>query len=142
MDTRTLINLAHLSLIVPLFMYVGIVKYDIPESIFNIMIALGLYVIIYHGYKLIVRFQQKSGFAWVNALHFLYIGPLLVYIGYKKKETPRSAFEILLLFAFAAGGYHLYEFAEHSTMNTKHGGGSSETVVRTEKVVDMKNTGS
>jgi hypothetical protein len=142
MDKHTIINLAHILLIVPFFIYIGIVKYDVPELIFNILIGLGIYVIIYHGYNLLVRFQQKSGFAWVNALHFLYIGPLLIYIGYKKKETPRSAFEILLLFAFAAGGYHLYEFAAYSSMNSKQSGGSSETVVRSEKVVDMKNTSS
>lgn len=37
-----------------------------------------------------------------------YVGPLLMWIGLKGEDTPRSAFEILLILAFAAGGYNLY----------------------------------
>jgi hypothetical protein len=31
-----------------------------------------------------------------------------------KKDTPRPAYELLLLTAFAAFGYHLYELAAYS----------------------------
>jgi hypothetical protein len=46
--------------------------------------------------------------AWVNALHVILIAPLLLFIGYHKKETPRFAYELLLMLGFAAGGYHLF----------------------------------
>jgi hypothetical protein len=36
------------------------------------------------------------------------VAPLLLYIGYHGKETTRQAFEALLLLAFAALGYNLY----------------------------------
>jgi hypothetical protein len=49
----------------------------------------------------------------VNLIHALWIGPLLLYIGAKKKETPRPAYELLLLTAFGALGYHMYELAAH-----------------------------
>lgn len=48
---------------------------------------------------------------WVNLIHFLWIGPLILYIGAYKKETPRPAYELLLLTTFGALGYHLYELA-------------------------------
>jgi hypothetical protein len=38
----------------------------------------------------------------------LLVAPLLFWIGYYKKDTSRQAFEMLLLLAFAAGGYNLY----------------------------------
>jgi hypothetical protein len=55
--------------------------------------------------------MKGSGYAWVNAVHALAVGPLLIYIGSLGEEAPRPAFEGLLLFAFAAFGYHLYELA-------------------------------
>jgi hypothetical protein len=36
------------------------------------------------------------------------VAPLLIYIGYNKKETPRFAYELMLMGGFAAGGYHLF----------------------------------
>ncbi len=130
MDTHTIINLFHILLIVPFFVYVGIIKSDIPAPLYYLLMALGVIVTLYHGYKLAVRVQAKSGLAWINAVHAFYVGPLLFYIGYKQKDTPRSAYELLLLLAFAAGGYHLYEFAAYSSMK----GGAPA------KVVDMTNT--
>jgi len=41
-------------------------------------------------------------------IHVLLIAPLLLYIGYHQKETPRQAYEMLLLLAFGALGYHLF----------------------------------
>ena len=45
---------------------------------------------------------------WINYLHILIVGPLLLFIGYKNTETPRYAFELLLMLGFASIGYHLY----------------------------------
>ena len=56
---------------------------------------------------------QKGESAWVNYIHFLIIGPLLVYIGYLGLETPRKMFEILLLLGMAAIGYHGYYLAQY-----------------------------
>jgi hypothetical protein len=36
------------------------------------------------------------------------VGPLLLFIGAKGYDTPRWAFELLAMTAFAAFGYHLY----------------------------------
>ena len=72
------------------------------------LVVIGAIVLVYHGFRLAMKLKTRSSSAWVNAIHVLLIAPLLIYIGYHKKETPRSAYELLLMLGFAAGGYHLY----------------------------------
>jgi hypothetical protein len=49
---------------------------------------------------------------WVNLIHILLVGPLLVYIGYNSEKTHRLYFELLLMLGFAAIGYHGYYLLE------------------------------
>jgi hypothetical protein len=49
---------------------------------------------------------------WVNLIHILLVGPLLLYIGYNGEKTPRLYFELLLMLGFAAIGYHGYYMLE------------------------------
>ena len=52
---------------------------------------------------------MKQGKAyWVNLIHILLVGPVLVYIGYNGEKTQRLYFELLLMLGFAAIGYHGY----------------------------------
>ena len=111
MDARILLNLFHILLIAPFFLWVGISRSTIPSFVYTLLLFLGIVLIVYHGYKSYVRWTQNSCHIWVNLVHAALLGPLLVYIGAMKKETPRPAYEILLLFAFSALGYHLYELA-------------------------------
>lgn len=113
MDTRVLLNLFHILLVVPFFLWVGVSRGTLPDGTFITCLVLGLIVFLYHGFKAWIRLQQKSGLVWINLVHFLWVGPLLMYIGAKKKEAPRPAYELLLLTGFAALGYHLYELAAH-----------------------------
>lgn len=50
------------------------------------------------------------------------IAPLLLYIGYYGKNTPRAAFELILMLAFAGFGYHTYSLM--LLLNTVTGGKS------------------
>jgi hypothetical protein len=113
MDIHVLVNLFHILLVVPFLLWIGVSRGNLPDGAFVACLLLGLLVTIYHGYKTWVRLGLKSSYVWVNLIHFLWIGPLLAYIGMKKKDTPRPAFELLLLTAFGALGYHLYELAVH-----------------------------
>lgn len=119
MDKHSIINLFHIVFLVPLFLYVGIQKTETNSVVFNILLSLGIIVFLYHSYKAYNRYVSGSSLLWINLLHAFYVAPLLFYIGMKKEATPRSAFEILLLFAFAAGGYHLYELAAYTAWKTK-----------------------
>jgi hypothetical protein len=111
-DNHFWIAIIHLLFVVPLFLYVGFTRSETPRWLYLALLAIGVIVLVYHGFKLIVRLKNRSGYSWVNAIHVLLVAPLLMYIGYNKKETPRSAYELLLMAGFAAGGYHLFSIVK------------------------------
>jgi hypothetical protein len=110
-----IISLFHILAVVPLFLYVGFMRDKTASHVYPILLGLGLIVLFYHAYKVFRKMQLGSSSAWVNWIHALYVGPLLIYIGRQGKDTPRSAYELLLLGGFGAAGYHIYSFA--SEMN-------------------------
>ena len=114
MDAHVLLNLFHILFVVPFFVWVGVMRGKLPPLVFKILIGLGILLVVYHGYKAYIRLMQKSNFVWVNLVHALWVGPLLFYIGIGGEKTQRPAYELLLLTAFGALGYHLYEMAAHS----------------------------
>lgn len=107
MNQYLLVHLFHILFVGTLFMYVGIRKTSIPAIMFPILLTLGIVIIAYHLYKVYNYMQQGKGY-WVNLIHVLLVGPLLVYIGYQGVKTARLYFELLLMFGFAAIGYHGY----------------------------------
>ena len=112
LDSHFALSIVHLLLVVPLFLFVGFKRADTPHWLYLALFAIGCVILVYHGYKLFLRLKNKSSGAWVNAVHLLIIAPLLIYIGYHKKETPRSAYELMLMLGFAAGGYHLFSLVK------------------------------
>lgn len=106
-DTRILIRIFHIFIVGSLFLYVGINKNKIKKEMFTVLIYLGFIIILYHLYKL-YGYMKENKSIWVNIIHILIIGPLLLYIGYNGEKTERKYFEILLMLGFASIGYHLY----------------------------------
>ena len=111
-DNHFWLAVIHLILIVPLFLYVGFVRADTPRWLYLALLSIGLVIVVYHGYKLVVRLKNRSGQSWINAIHLLTVAPLLIYIGYHKKDTPRFAYELMLMLGFGAGGYHLFSLVK------------------------------
>jgi ABC-type uncharacterized transport system YnjBCD permease subunit len=111
-DNRFWLAIIHLLFVVPLFLYVGFTRAETPRWLYLALLAIGIIVLVYHGFKLVIRLKNRSGYSWVNAIHVLLVAPLLIYIGYNKKETPRSSYELLLMAGFAAGGYHLFSLVK------------------------------
>ena len=109
MDTRILINLFHIIFVAPFLIWVGITRGNLPDGVFTALIALGILVVIYQGYKAWGRIGSQ--YIWINLIHVLWIGPLLIYIGAGRATTKRPAYDLLLLTAFGALGYHLYILA-------------------------------
>jgi Na+-transporting methylmalonyl-CoA/oxaloacetate decarboxylase beta subunit len=97
------VHLFHLIIIGSLFLYVGIVRTNIPTFMFPLLLTLGFVVIGYHMWK---AWKKSFSGIWVNYIHLFIVGPLLIYIGYKGKEAPRLYFELLLMLGFASIGYH------------------------------------
>jgi hypothetical protein len=103
MEKEFYVHLFHIILVGGLFYYIGTRRDEMPKIMFPILIGLGCFIIIYHIYKSLFKND-----AWVNYIHILIVGPILVYIGLYQDKTPRKFFEIILMLAFASFGYHLY----------------------------------
>lgn len=108
MDSHLLLALFHIFAVVPLFLYVALSRANTATPVYGFLLGLGVVILLYHGYKAWTRFLSGSSMIWVNLIHMLVVAPLLIYIGYREKYTPRYAYELLALIAFAALGYHTY----------------------------------
>jgi hypothetical protein len=111
-DPHILISLFHLLFVVPFFLFVGLQQAATPDAVYTSLLVLGVIITLYHGYKSYNRWMNSSPYLWVNLIHTVLVGPLLIYIGTKGKDTPRAYYEMLLLLAFGAGGYHLYSLVQ------------------------------
>ena len=98
-----IIHLAHIFIFSGLLAFIGIKQEKMPKFIYPVILSTGALVIVYHIYKSLFKKD-----AWINYIHIFILGPLLVYIGLYKEETPKKAFEISLMLAFASLGYHAY----------------------------------
>ena len=107
MDKEAIVHLFHILIVGSLFLYVGIQQTNIPSFLYPILLILGIFIILYHGYKAYNKIIIGKS-AWVNYIHIFLVGPLLIYIGYKNKATKRQYFELLLMLGFASIGYHGY----------------------------------
>ena len=107
MNSEIIVHLFHILIVGSLFIYVGIIREKIPSILFPILIVLGAVMIVYHIYKA-YNYMKLNKPYWVNLIHIILIGPLLVYIGYNNQDTSRRYFEMLLMLGFASIGYHGY----------------------------------
>ena len=105
MNPHMILALIHLVIIVPFLLYVGLGREQVPESVFKGVLALGVIVLFYQSYKAYSKISDGKS-PWINYIHIFLLSPLLLIIGYYGKNANRKYFEMLLMFAFAAGGYH------------------------------------
>lgn len=100
---ETIVHLAHILVFSTFLGYIGIMREKMPKFIYPIIFSLGILIVLYHIYKSLFKKD-----AWINYIHIFIIGPLLIYIGLYKEDTPRKAFEVSLMLAFTSFGYHGY----------------------------------
>jgi hypothetical protein len=108
MDPHIVLALAHILVIAPALLFVAFRRASVPVWTFSALLYGGLGIMLYHGFRAFVRLSKKSPYAWVNLIHALVVAPLLIYIGWNARDTPRAAYEMLAMVGFAALGYHLY----------------------------------
>jgi len=107
-DIHFALSIFHLLFVVPFFLYIFIQRAATPDFIYNILFVVGLFVLVYQTYKALLRYSTNSSSLWINLIHIFLIAPLIIYIGFNAKKTPRAAYELLGLTTFAAAGYHLF----------------------------------
>jgi len=105
---HSIINLFHILVLFPLFLYVGYYRNESPIWIYSILFGFGLITTLYH----IHGAMNEVAPLWVHMLHFCLIGPLLMYIGYNARDTGRSYYEMLLVIAFGSL-YHLLNYMRY-----------------------------
>lgn len=108
MDSHLLLSLFHIFAVVPLFLYVALSRGNTVKGVYGFLLVLGAIILLYHLFKAWKRYTSGSPLLWVNLIHVFYVAPLLIYIGYREKDTPRYVYELLAMVAFAALGYHTY----------------------------------
>jgi lipoprotein signal peptidase len=89
------------------FLYIAIHKNTTPLFMYHILLVLGLITL---GVHLFIGYNKlkASKNPWVNCIHIFIIAPILLYIGYHKQTSRLLYYELLMLIAFAAIGYHSY----------------------------------
>jgi hypothetical protein len=102
------LSLFHIFIVFPLLMYIAVFRGFVPLWVYQGVLCLGVVLLVYHLYRLVTKWKAHSVTVWINAVHVLFVAPLLIYIGKNAYDTPRWAFEILAMGAFATLGYNLY----------------------------------
>lgn len=108
MDTHLLLSLFHIFAVVPFFLFIALNRANTSQTVYRIAFIIGIVITLYHAYKAFLKWKAGSASLWVNLIHMLFVGPLLIYIGYNETLTPRAGYELLALAGFGALGYHLY----------------------------------
>jgi len=105
MNPHIILAVVHLIVIVPFLLYIGLAREQVPEYVFKGVLGLGVFVLFYQAYKAYGKILEGKS-PWINYIHIFLLAPLLIIIGHYGKNTNRKYFEMLLMLAFAAGGYH------------------------------------
>ena len=97
-----LISLFHIFIVAPLLIYVGIQKY-LSHTFYQFLYYLGIGIVLLHLFKSIKKLPR---IAYMNYLHVLLFGPLLIYIGYYERNTPLFVYDIIEFLGVLAIFYH------------------------------------
>lgn len=105
MSPHTILSLVHVFAVVPLLAVIAKTTWIPPL----VVAAIGAFITVYHAYESYVKLRAGKA-AWVNIIHAALVGPVLAYTGLARHlgDPPRWSSEVILMFAFAAAGYHTY----------------------------------
>jgi len=95
-----ILSLTHVLLFAPCLLYIGLKRAATPLWAFQALIIVGAFILLYH----ISRYFHTG--SYINLIHILIVSPLLIFIGYRGRDSPRSAYEMLLMITFAMVGWH------------------------------------
>lgn len=98
------INLTHILFIVPLFYMISNLKNKTPDYMYNLLIAIAIYIIIN------IKFPSNkiTYYNFIKAMHYFIWIPLLLYVGINKNNSHKIIYPIFKLIALSTGSYHIY----------------------------------
>ena len=100
------ISLLYVLILAPLFLYIGIAREQVPDTIFTLLGLLGIGNFLLNTYASYVKLNNNQN-PWINYINIFLVSPLLIILALNGKTAKRKYFEMLLMCAFAAFGYHL-----------------------------------
>lgn len=90
----------HIFFVVPLFFAVGILQTKTPEWLYYVLLAVGIFGILYHSWKYMSTRNN------LNLFHVVAVFPLLIFIGILRNKTPNYAYVLLFAYGVVALWYH------------------------------------
>jgi hypothetical protein len=100
------ISLAYVLLIAPIFFYIGIAREQVPDIAFSALGLFGVGNFLLNAYWAYTKISGGNS-PWLNYINLFIISPLVIILVINGKTANRKYFEMLLMVAFAAFGYHL-----------------------------------
>jgi hypothetical protein len=95
-----IISIVHLLFFAPPLLYIGLTRAATPLWAFQALLFTGCFIFLYHMYRLL-----GTG-SYINLIHVAIIAPILIALGWKARNSPRSLYEVLLMIVFAMIGWH------------------------------------
>jgi hypothetical protein len=108
MYTQNLVSLIHVFLIVPFLLYCVSKGNNMSKFLKYALIVFGLFIVLFHGYRILSNPLTISVIRIINWFHLLIIGPLLMYIGFTTPNISANYFDYLAIIAYSALIYHGY----------------------------------
>lgn len=105
MNISTAINIAHILLIGPLFIYIGLMKGAIHEFIYIILASLGFFVIILHSYLGYFKIIKNKS-ALINLIHIFILAPVMLIVAFYMNSANIFYYRFLLAGGFLTIFYH------------------------------------
>lgn len=108
---HTLIHALHIIIFGPLLLAIGL---GYLAAYPYVVITIGAGIILYHSFRFYRKYNAGAPY-WTNLIHILLVGPALIAEG-SLSNPPTWLREVILMFAFAAIGWHGYKiYEEHAT---------------------------
>jgi hypothetical protein len=95
-----ILSLTHVLLFAPCLFYIGLKRASTPLWAFQALFIVGAFILLYH----LSRYIYTG--SYINLIHILIVAPLFIFIGYRGRDSTRSAYEMLLMVTFAMVGWH------------------------------------
>ncbi len=112
------INLFHILVVVPLLFLAYRKRNEIPVLAYKIALVFLVLTLLGHIYMYMNLTTENKWKDWIYMLHILVVFPVLIYLCWLGVHSPpppaRKWFELALVLAFAALGYHTFNLIRYA----------------------------
>jgi hypothetical protein len=108
------VNALHVFIIVPLLLWIYSRRGGLPENFCKVCLLIVAFAAGYHLYMLKNLTEKTMWKNWIYLLHILLVFPILAWVLYQCNKASRKWYEMILLLAFSALGYHVYNWTKYS----------------------------